>query len=501
MPTSTRFVIVFVVDGLRPDAINAQDTPTLDRLRADGVAFTNSHAVFPTVTRVNAATLATGAQPGTSGIVGNQMYVPAVDRRRAFGTDDFKSLRALDAATGGHVVLVPTLAERLHARGLRLAGVGSGSTGSTFLLDPRATDGIGVLVNGYFDPGKVVAYPEDVSGEIVARFGPAPPKGGVTDRYDSVVTWTQRVLREYVLPELRPSVVLNWLTEPDHSQHGVGVGSAAAREALRHDDREIAETLRTLDTLDLMTSTAVFVVSDHGFTTNAGSVDVTAELIAAGLKASAHSTDVVLASSGQAVALHVAERDPDRIARLVSFVQSREWGGVLFTAARSSGDPHGRVPGTFALELIHLANAERAPDVLLTFPWSSEPNRFGVRGIDRAYVTVGGRLLVSDHGSMSPWNVRNTLVAWGADFKKGATVHTPAGNVDVAPTILALLGLDGADALDGRVLIEALAGGPDAEQLVAETRVHSVHAGAYRAALQISEVAGRRYVDKSWRID
>ena len=121
MPTSTRFVIVFVVDGLRPDSITPDDTPTLQRLRTEGVTFTNSHAVFPTVTRVNAATLATGAQPGTSGIVGNQMYVPAVDPQRAFGTDDYRSLRALDGATGGRVVLVPTLAERLHARGLRTA--------------------------------------------------------------------------------------------------------------------------------------------------------------------------------------------------------------------------------------------------------------------------------------------------------------------------------------------------------------------------------------------
>ena len=305
VPIASRFVIVFVVDGLRPDSITRKDSPTLHRLRTEGVSFANSHAVFPTVTRVNAATLATGAQPGTSGIVGNQMYVPAVDSRRAFGTDDYRSLRALDAATGGRAILVPTLAERLQARGLRLAGVGSGSTGSTFLLDPRAPDGVGVLVNGYFEPGKVVAYPADVSAAILARFGPAPPKGGLADRYDAVVTWTQRVLREYVLPELRPAVVINWLTEPDHSQHGVGVGSPSARAALAHDDREIALVLKTLDTLGLAASTDVFVASDHGFTTNAGSVDVAAELIGAGLKAAPDSTDVVLAGSGQAVALHV----------------------------------------------------------------------------------------------------------------------------------------------------------------------------------------------------
>ena len=500
MPIASRFVIVFVVDGLRPDSITRKDSPTLHRLRTEGVSFANSHAVFPTVTRVNAATLATGAQPGTSGIVGNQMYVPAVDSRRAFGTDDYRSLRALDAATGGRAIFVPTLAERLQARGLRLAGVGSGSTGSTFLLDPRAPDGVGVLVNGYFEPGKVVAYPADVSAAILARFGPAPPKGALADRYDAVVTWTQRVLREYVLPELRPAVVINWLTEPDHSQHGVGVGSPSARAALAHDDREIALVLKTLETLGLAASTDVFVASDHGFTTNAGSVDVAAELIGAGLKAAPDSTDVVLAGSGQAVALHVHDRDADRIARLVSFVQSREWGGVIFTAARAGGDVHGRLPGTFALELIHLGSSERAPDVLLTFPWSSSRNRFGVPGLDRAYVTGGGRMLVSDHGSMSPWNVRNTLLAWGVDFKKGATVRTPVGNVDVTPTILALLGIDGGDGLDGRVLVEALAGGPDEEQMVAETRIHTVATGAYRAAIQISEVEGRRYVDKSWRI-
>jgi hypothetical protein len=33
-----------------------------------------------------------------------------------------------------------------------------------------------------------------------------------------------------------------------------------------------------------------------------------------------------------------------------------------------------------------------------------------------------------------------------------------------------------------------------------QTRTALIEAGDYRAALQISEVDGRRYVDKSWRI-
>jgi arylsulfatase A-like enzyme len=492
-----RLVIVFVVDGLRPDAITAEDTPTLFRLRAEGVDFTSSHSVFPTVTRVNAATLAAGTQPGTHGIVGNQLYVPAVEPRRAFDTGDYRNLRRLADAAGGRLVLTATLAARLHGHGLRLAGVSSGSTGSAFLLNPDAPTGVGAVVNGYFDPAKTVAYPPAVSEAILARFGPAPAKSGA-GRYDAAVAWTQRVLREYVLPELRPTVVLNWLTEPDHTQHDVGVGSPAAREALRHDDHEIAQTLTTLDRLGLTATTDVVVASDHGFTTNTAGVDVAGALIQAGLKAAPESTDVVLASSGQAVAVHVEGGDAGRVARLARFVHAQDWGGVVFTAARAPADPRGAVEGTFALELIHVAGA-RAPDLLFTFPWTSEPNGFGVRGTDLASVSGGARLYPSDHGSMSPWNVRNTLFAWGVDFKRGVTARTPAGNVDVAPTILALLGVP-ADGLDGRVLREALVDGPDAEQVAAVTRVHTVEAGAYRAALQVSEVDGRRYVDKSWRV-
>ena len=108
MPTARPLVLVFVVDGLRPDSITAGDTPTLFRLRAEGVDLVNSHAVFPTVTRVNAAAIATGTQPGTNGLVGNQMFVPAVDERRAFDTGNYRNFLALARATGGRVLQVRT---------------------------------------------------------------------------------------------------------------------------------------------------------------------------------------------------------------------------------------------------------------------------------------------------------------------------------------------------------------------------------------------------------
>jgi arylsulfatase A-like enzyme len=147
-----------------------------------------------------------------------------------------------------------------------------------------------------------------------------------------------------------------------------------------------------------------------------------------------------------------------------------------------------------------MGSGERSPDLLVTFPWTSQANAFGVAGGDLACVSGAATLYASDHGSMSPWNIRNTLLGWGPDFKRGVTVSAPAGNVDVAPTVLAALGLDDRDGMDGRILAEALAGGPDPQQVAVDTRTYTVRAGSYGAALQVSTVDGHRYVDKSWRL-
>jgi arylsulfatase A-like enzyme len=503
--------LVLVIDGLRPDSITAEETPNLWRLRQEGVNFLNSHSVFPTVTRVNATAIGTGAYPDRNGIMGNRIYIPAVDPNRAFVNDDHRNLLRMDAATGGKMVLAKGLGEILAERGKRLAVVSSGSTGAALLLNPGAPKGVGVLVSGYWEPGVRVAFPPAVNAEVLKRFGPAPARGGATTPDDAAVAWTEGVLRDYVLPELKPDVVINWLTEPDHIQHGVGAGSAQARASIRADDTEIGLVLKKLDALGLAGLTNIIVVSDHGFSHSAFGVNMTAELIKAGLKANADSDDVVIASSGQTLLLHVKNRDAALIHRLTEFLKAQEWAGVLFTAGRpgQSGVPvEGVEPGTFAIELIHLAHAERGPDLVVTFPWSSGPSPSGVPGTDftdtaRATGPLTGTQ--GNHGSMSPWTVRNTFLAWGVDFKRGTTIRTPVSNVDVTPTLLALLGLD-RDAnlprFDGRPIAEAFADGPDQEQVPMRTTTHvtATPDGKYRAAIQVSEVGAQRYIDKSWRV-
>src|SRR5262249_38137504 len=365
---------VLVLDGLRPDSITAEETPNLWRLRNEGVNFLNGHSVFPTVTRANATAIATGMYPDRNGIFGNTLYVRAVDPKRAFGNDEHENLLRLDAVTGGKMILVKSLAETLAEQRKSFAVVSSGTTGAALLGNPRAPKGVGILVNGYWDPGKRVAFPDAVNDDILRRFPAAPPKVGAQESFVERVNWTQRVLREYVLPELKPDVILNWLSEPDHLQHAIGAGSPEARAAIRNDDREVGLLLDRLRELGLADSTNIIVVSDHGFGHSAFGVDVTGELIHAGLKAAPDSDDVVIASSGQTLALHVRDRDPQRISAIVRFLQNQPWVGVLFTAGKTSGTglpAEGREPGTFALELIHLANAERGPDIIVTFPSSS----------------------------------------------------------------------------------------------------------------------------------
>jgi arylsulfatase A-like enzyme len=86
--------------------------------------------------------------------------------------------------------------------------------------------------------------------------------------------------------------------------------------------------------------------------------------------------------------------------------------------------------------------------------WEDQPNEFGVRG--QIASDLGRPVGQGTHTTMSPFDFHNTLIASGPDFRHGWSDELPTGNIDVAPTILWLLGLSAPQALDGRVLKEAL---------------------------------------------
>src|ERR1700686_4065132 len=73
-----RIFVLMVWDGLRTDLVDAINTPNLFALENAGVRFARHHSIYPTLTMVNAAGLATGASPSRSGIYGDMMYLPPV---------------------------------------------------------------------------------------------------------------------------------------------------------------------------------------------------------------------------------------------------------------------------------------------------------------------------------------------------------------------------------------------------------------------------------------
>jgi len=52
-----RHVVVVVWDGMRPDFVSEETTPTLWKLAREGVTFRNHHAVYPSATMVNGTAL------------------------------------------------------------------------------------------------------------------------------------------------------------------------------------------------------------------------------------------------------------------------------------------------------------------------------------------------------------------------------------------------------------------------------------------------------------
>ena len=67
-------VIIFVADGLRYGSVEPGNMPNMARLKHDGVDFTNSHSLYPTITTVNASAIATGHYIGDTGDFGNTLY-------------------------------------------------------------------------------------------------------------------------------------------------------------------------------------------------------------------------------------------------------------------------------------------------------------------------------------------------------------------------------------------------------------------------------------------
>ena len=487
-----RLVVVVIWDGFRPDWVSPEVTPELWRRAHEGVWFAASHCAYPSETRVNSTALSTGCYAGRAGITGNSLYVPGFDAEqpaRVVNTGDHTQLARL-AAVDAPLVRVPSVADALAAAGGATVVASAGSPGSALLLNPRP-DGI-TLNYALLRPQWLV--------ERVYRDLSAPPADSrpATRRSD----WVTRGLLEVLLPEVvapvvregRPAVAYWWLTDPDHTAHHEGLGVAATVQSLRENDARLAALHARLETLGLAAQTDVLLTSDHGFSTAGPPRGYDRALVEAGLRDGPDTDDVVTTGQGGGgIWLH--DRARHRAVDTVRWLQAQPWVGAIL--ARDGGPADG-LPGTLPLSVVWNGRLEgtgvRAPDIKFSVGWSHQANEAGIKG---TVLAGGGR--GASHGSASPYDMRNSLFAWGPRFKQRLRSEVAAGIVDLAPTMRHLLGLPAVDC-DGRLLEEALAGGPDPGQVAVERQTLEASAplaggGTYQQRVRLVRVGHTTYLE------
>ena len=479
MPQSTSVMIV-VFDGLQPSQITAELMPNLSQFAAEGVIFRNHHPTYPTVTRTNASTMVTGCNPGSHGLSANTYMVRDFDPLRVIGAME-PTFRAM-VDQGLPILLAPTLADILARHGREYIALGTGTSGNAYLHNPNAATSGGATIHPDF------ALPRSLHDELLARFGEWPDADlPNTPR----LSHARRILTEYILPERDPAVALLWSSEPDKCQHEYGVGLGAVPQALAEADAEFGNLLDYLDQSGRAQSTDVLVLSDHGYSTISETVPLAAMLSDAGFPDIGEPGGVAVANNGGSALLYIRDKDVPTGIKLAHWLMSQPWCGTVCASAHL-----GDVPGTLPTSLIG-CDGPRSPELALSFRWDSEPNTAGYPG---HCPSTGGAVGQGQHGSMSRHELLNVGIARGPSLCNGVVVDTPTGNIDVAPTVLRLLGIQHDSGLmEGRALEQVLLDGNSTAASPVVT-THSAERGDYRQEIQISTVGSTRYIDWGNRV-
>ncbi len=484
---AAKHVVLIVWDGMRPDFVSPELTPTLWSLRTNGTWFARHHSVFPTSTEVNGAALATGAYPQRSGILANNEFRPTLHAARPFGTQELDVIRKGDALTQGHYLAVPTLVELVQQRGGRTAVAGTKPVAVFFDRAERTEENAPGLALFGTD-----SVPASLWPQLTNRFGTPPGSGTPNSRRDQ---WTTRCLIEELWAKEVPAFSVLWLSEPDASQHWQGPGTRKALEAVRGSDRNLALVLQELDRRGVRDQTDVMVVSDHGFSTVINGVDTVKNLNAAGLKVFRSfnqppaAGDTLLVVNGGSLMLYVTGHATNIIQKTVAALQAASYPSVIFTRAG--------LPGTFPLSEARL-DAPHAPDIIVSLQWEARSASNGTPGLLLRDSELPGLTLQGMHTSLAPADLHNLCVAAGPDFRAGFTDEIATGNIDVMPTLAWALGLT-PTTTDGRVLTEALAASDAKPPQMVQKKVEAstdLPAGRWSQSLSITEVNGVRYLNE-----
>ena len=288
-------VIIFVADGLRSEIVDAQTAPALEALRREGVDFRNSHSMFPTVTTVNAASIATGHKPGDTGDFQNTVSagspaLPFPVSSTLAPIESDPSIGLLNQRFGGNYLNEESLLALAHAQGFVTAAVGK--EGPVAVQDVTARDGKGtIVIDDAFEDRFPV--PDFITKAIKAvGLSKTPPDRGLNSwpgaynmpgvRVANVEQqkWFVDLVSKVLLPRFKqsgkPFVMVFWSRDPDGTQHNQGdslntltpgINGETSLKAVRNASDNLQALRDALKAQGLDKTTDIIVTADHGFST------------------------------------------------------------------------------------------------------------------------------------------------------------------------------------------------------------------------------------------
>lgn len=427
--------VVIIVDALRFDYVNESITPNIHALIEKGSFGLHHHSTFPTVTRVNSSSYATGAYPKTHGIMGNSLYLPDIDALKGLNTGDAKVMMKADSLKSGKLMTSMSIGEVMDKNNLGTYGVFStGTTGQSFLLNHKVK-GLGII-----NPEMIL--PSSLENKVIEEIGEIPPKSKPNkDRH----RWITDAYIHYALTEDLVDIATIWYSDPDATAHGAGIGAPLTLESIKNVDEQIGRIFQAIESLGLNDRVNVIISADHGFATHKGNPGISNFLIEKKFKENKESSDIVVVGN----AIYLAEGQKKNSAEILAALMKEEWVGAVFVNPDLALD-EGIDGNVFSLENIHWNHLERRGDIYVDVNWTDEENEFGYQGFSYNNGVAG-------HGSSSPYEMKTPFLAVGPSFKAGFKNDFPSAMVDLVPTVLYVHGLSDTEFMpDGRVLMEIL---------------------------------------------
>ena len=435
-PERAPIVILISVDGLSADnfADPRVDIPTIRWMAANGAQAERMETVFPSVTWPTHTTLVTGVTPGRHGVLANGYFDRAQGKKIPLLPDPLFDKE--------EIVKVPTIYDVAQRAGLKTSGVNWPASRNAKHLDWQVGDiGDQAIYERTATPAllaelraKKIPIEKQAEWAKAGNVGKAPRD------------WMYTRIAQHILREHKPNVLVIHYVTVDSFAHAHGGRSPEVAWGANDTDNRIRELMETVKAAGLADRTTFFVTADHGFADYSKNINPNVLLKEKGwLKTAGNEiveSKVRFLSEGGAGMFYIrdtANRDAI-LAELMPALKAVEGIEAVFG------------PGEFA-SIGHLTPDKNPhePDVFVA---AKEGYSFAENPASKELIVATGNVKGTHGNSAKNPLMDATFVAWGAAIKPGTKLGR-IRNVDVAPTMAAILGVK-MDNVDGRALTEML---------------------------------------------